>query len=413
MRASAICCAVLTVTFAGSAVAKESPSFEMTWSDLVGRLDALPQLQEARFLARAAEAGVDAVGQVQNPEAEVRLGSGMPHEGQSDAFEWGVGLSLPFDWVGPRGAEVRAARSEADACRQDARLTRRSVLGRLAGLFWRIVFDQRLVATLEETESQVARLASMIRLRVEKGEARPPELPRIETELERVRIDLDRARADARSERRSLAVVMGLPDGVEPRVHAEPVGWPAPCGRDDAVRSVLAAHPRLAAAQSRIQARDAMVAAEKARRIPGFSLGGYFDRESDRDVAGGLLQVRLPVWNWNSGGIRRAEAQRQAETMAAEVALRDLVAETGEAWERCVQGRDSVSRFETEILPRAEAASRAVERGFELGEFSLIEVLDARRVLLDVRKEQIGTGLRARAECTALAVLTGGIEDVR
>lgn len=411
---------VILVAFAGPGLATarpaatmDEPGIPLRWSDVVRRLDDLPRLQEALARVRAAEAGVDAAGQVPNPEAEARLGRGTPRGGGTGGLEWGVGLTIPFDWVGPRGAEVRAARSEADASRQDARAVRRTVLGRLAVLFWRSLYDQKRVATLEEIEGQVARLAATVRLRVQKGESRPTELPRIEAELERVRLDLGRARSDARADRRELALVLGFPAGVDPIVEADASQLPAAPDRDEAIRLVLEAHPQLAAAQARLRAREAQVSAEKARRVPGFSVGGFYDRELDKDSGGGLLRVQLPVWNWNSGGIRRAEAERAAEERAAEAAARDLVAETGGAWERCEQGRDAAQRFEGEILPRADAAARAVERGFELGEVSLIDVLDARRVLLDARKDAIEAGLRARMECAALAVLTGEIDDAK
>ena len=411
MRASAFCGFCLALTWASVSTAQELPA-PLRWHDVVDRIDALPQLQEAQFRTIAAEAGVDIAGQVPNPEAELRLGRGLRRDGGTGGLEWGVGLTIPFDWIGPRGPEIRAAQSEADASREDAVATRREVLGRLATLFWKVAFDQRLILTLQETEEQVARLAGLVRLRVQKGESRPTELPRIETELERVRIDLGRARAEARADRRGLAVRLGLEERVELRVEADlSAADGGPPSRDDVTARVIQAHPRLAAAQARVAGREARVCAERARRIPGFSVGGFFDREPDQDSVGALFQVKLPIWNWNTGAIRRAEAERSAGEQAAEAAGRDLLADAGSAWERCVQGREAAARFDLEILPRAHAASRAVERGFELGETSLIDVLDARRVLLDVRKEQIAAGLQARVECTALQVLTGEIND--
>jgi cobalt-zinc-cadmium efflux system outer membrane protein len=414
MRCSALCGILVATLLAGPTIGQEaSPPLPLRWADVVHRLDALPELHEAGLRTLAAEAGVDAAGQVPNPEVEATLGRGMPRDNGTGGLEWGLGLTIPLDWLGPRGAQIRAARSEADASRQDAREVRRQVLGRLATLYWKVAFDQHLVATLMETEAQVARLSAMIRLRVEKGEARPTELPRIETEVERVRIDLGRARSESRADLRKLAMVLGLPADPPLKVDADTTESPAPSGQDEARRRVAGSHPRLAAAQARILGRTAEVSAERARRIPSISVGGYFNRELDQDAAGGLVQFRLPVWNWNTGGIRRAEALRMASQQGAETDARDLLAETDATWERCTQGRESAARFDTEILPRAEAASRAVERGFELGEMSLIDVLDARRVLLDVRKERIDSGLRARTDCTALAVLTGEIDDAK
>ncbi|HOU53611.1 MAG TPA: TolC family protein [Myxococcota bacterium] len=411
MREHALCVILLAMMLPGPVLGQEAVPLPLRWADVMRRVDALPRVQEVLLRSRAAQAGLDAAGQVPNPEVEARLGWGMPRGSGTSGLEWGVALTIPFDWIGPRGAEMRAARWEADASRLDTITARREVLGRLMRLFWEIAHDQQLVQTLRETEAQVERLAGLIRLRVEKGESRPTELPRIETELERVRLDLERALADLRADRAALEAVLGLSEGAIQAVEADGAAFPEPLSREETIARVAGVHPRLAAALARVRAREAVVAAERARRIPGFSLGGHFDRELDKGAAGGVLQVRLPVWNWNTGAIRRAEAEHAAEERAAESAARDLLAEAGRAWERCVQIRGAAQRFDEEILPRVEAASRAVERGFELGEVSLIDVLDARRVLLDARKERIEAGLRARVECAALAVLTGEIDD--
>ncbi|MBM4395449.1 MAG: TolC family protein [Deltaproteobacteria bacterium] len=403
---------LLAVAFSPCAEAQETPAGPMRWADVVRRIDLLPHVRQAVLRAEAAEAGVAAAGQIPNPEFETRLGRGRPR-GQGDAgLEWGLGVTIPFDWLGPRAGEVRAVRAEADSTRLDAVHARNEVLGRLAALYWRLVYDRHLVSTLEETESQVARLAGLVRLRVEKGEARPTEVPRIETDLERVRLDLARARSADRADRRTFAVLLDVP---EPGLLVAKVELGPRRGAGDlepTVFKVMDRHPGLAAAQARVSAGQAQVSAERARRVPAFSVGAFYDRDLDKDSVGGLVQVKLPLWNWNSAAIRRAEADASAHEQSVEAAARDLRAEVATAWERCVQGQDTLDRFRQEIVPRAEATSRAVEKGFEAGEMTIVEVLDARRVLLDVRKEQLAASLEARTDCVALEVLTGDIGRV-
>jgi len=413
MRAGELCIFMVAILWATAAPAQEPLRTPLRWADVVMRLSSLPRIQEAMARTRAAEAGVAVARQVPNPEVEARLGRALPRDGGRAGLEWGIGLSVPFDWVGTRHAEMDAARFAALAAREDARAARLEVLRVLAALFWKVAYGRRLVATIQEAESQAARLADLVRLRVESGEARPSDLLRIEIERERVRMDLDRAGAEWRADRRALAVVLGLPEDLDLEVDPGDRVVEASRDREEAVRRVLRAHPRLLAAQGRVRARWAEIASERARRLPGFAVGGSFDRENDKDAVAGLIQVRLPVWNWNTGSIRRAEAQAEAEERAAEAEARDLVAETMAAWERCAGNRDAALRLETEVLPRAEAASRAVERAFEQGEVSLLDVLDARRALQEVRRELLWARLLAAIDCTALAVLTGESDDAR
>lgn len=413
MRTLALCLSVMTVPLATTAAAGPPSPAPLSFGDVMARLDTLPQLQAAHLWTDAALAEAEGVAGVPNPDIEARVGQGMPRDAGADGLQWGVEVAVPFDWVGTRRPAVEAARATTDATHQDGLAVRRELLGQLGVLFWQNVFGQHLVATLEETESRVSRLVGMIRLRVDKGDARPTHLPRIETELERVRIAVAQARADLRTHRITLALMLGLPASPERAVIA-PTDIPASTlSRDEAILRVQESHPGVAAARARNRAQQAQVSVEKARRIPVFAVGGYFDRERDQDVAGGFVRVSVPVWNWNTGGVRRARAQEAAQMHAAEVVTRTLAAETGAAWERCAQSQEAAARFDDAILPRAEATTRAIERAFELGEASLQDVLDAHRVRLEVTREGIAAGLKSRTECTILMVLTGEIDDAR
>lgn len=419
MRARALCGFLLLSLATGPALAGDSgpgpgravPSDPLRWTDVVRMLDTLPRMQEAVLRARAARAEVRAAGQVPNPEVEVRLGRGLPRDGTDGGLEWGVGLDVPFDWIGPRGAEIRAARALADAGGMDVAATRRELLGRIATRFNEVALGAQRVAACGEAVAQGEELADRVRLRVARGEARPADLSRVEVERERAALDRDEAVADLRASRAALAALLGLPESALPAIPPDGFTPPIPPARDPAIERATQEHPRLAAAQARVRARAAQADAERARRIPGFALGAYFDRELDRDAAGAVLRVQLPLWNWNGGAVRRARAEQVAEARAAEAEALALRAETAAAWERCTAGRAAEARFDDGILPRARAAADAIERGFVAGEVSLIDVLDARRVLADARRERIEAGLRARIACTALAVLTGGIDD--
>ncbi len=59
------------------------------------------------------------------------------------------------------------------------------------------------------------------------------------------------------------------------------------------------------------------------------------------------------------------------------------------------------------MLPRAEASARTLGRAYELGEAGLLDVLDARRVLLDTRREHLDLLLDMQTACGDLAALAG------
>jgi cobalt-zinc-cadmium efflux system outer membrane protein len=137
-------------------------------------------------------------------------------------------------------------------------------------------------------------------------------------------------------------------------------------------------------------------------------VGAYALSEVDRRAAGGALGLEVPIWNWNPGGVARATAAEVAEESRLEATRIESSSLLVEAWSTCTQMRDTASRLRGEVVPRAELASARMERAFQLGEASLLEVLDARRTLLETRREALGAEFTQQIECGTLAILAGG-----
>jgi cobalt-zinc-cadmium efflux system outer membrane protein len=74
----------------------------------------------------------------------------------------------------------------------------------------------------------------------------------------------------------------------------------------------------------------------------------------------------------------------------------------------CKQGQAATRRYRDAILPRAEQTARTLERSFQLGEASLLDVLDARRVLLEARREGLTAWVERENDCATLHYLFAG-----
>jgi outer membrane protein, heavy metal efflux system len=248
-------------------------------------------------------------------------------------------------------------------------------------------------------------LARLVRLRVERGEARPPELPRVEVEAERARLALSHAQARAMVHRDQLSLWIGRPVG---EVAIDMAQAPEPPGLAEIRDRAASEAPRVRAARDRVAAATAEVRAERNQRIPAVSLSGYALSEVDRNAVGGGLGVELPVWNWNSGKIDQAEAIRAAEEARLLVATHEARAALVESWAMCTEGRHASRRLREEVVPRAETAAAKMERSYQLGESPLFEALDSRRALLEVRRELLAAELEQQLECSTLTILAGG-----
>jgi outer membrane protein, heavy metal efflux system len=377
----------------------------LRWQEVVSELDRNPRFREATLRAQAARSGVDAVGQVPNPRLEATAGEGWTAGGSLRKTEWSLGITVPLEWLGTRGPRLDAARAAANEAEEESALVRQEVLLRLRRLFVLVAHDGRLVESLAASSRQADDLARLVRLRVERGEARPPELPRVEVEAERARLALAQAEARAMVHRDQLSLWAGRP--VE-RVAIDMAQAPEPPPLADVRERAASGQPRVRAARDRLAAAAAEVRAERNQRIPAVSLSGYALDEVDRYAVGGGLGVEFPVWNWNSGKIAQAEAIQAAEENRVLVATYEARAALVETWAMCTQGRLASRRLREEVVPRAETAASKMERSYQLGESPLLETLDSRRALLEVRRELLAAELEQQLECSTLTILTGG-----
>ena len=396
---AALCAAVGSQARAGEQAAP------LRWPEVVSELDRNPRFREASLRATAARAGVEAAGQVPNPRLEVTAGEGWTADGSLRRTEWAIGITVPLEWMGTRGPRVDAARAAASEAEQESALARQEVLLRLRRLFVLVAHDGRLVESLAASSLQAMDLERLVRLRVERGEARPPELPRVEVEAARAGLALEQARMRAMVHRDQLSLWLGRP--VE-HVEIDMAQAPEPPSLAEVRETMPSSQPRVRAARDRVAAASAEARAERSQRIPAVSLGGYALGEVDRKAVGGALGVEFPVWNWNAGGIDRAEAVQAAEESRLLVARNEAQAALVESWGACTQGRIASRRLREEIVPRAEIAAAKIERSYQLGESPLVEALDARRALLEVRRELLAAELERQLECSTLTILAGG-----
>jgi len=400
-------CSLLIVALAAplaASAAGPEPTPPLRWSDVAAAVDRHPLLREAVARARGAAGAAAAAGALPNPVLGLSAGEGRPRDGGASRREWGYSLELPLEFLATRGPRVAAARATEEGVRQDAMQVRAQVTRELRRTFVALVHDQSVVEAGDALAGQATQLAALVRKRAERGEGRPTEVPRAEIELERLRNTVERARATAEATRLRLSTWLGAPvDRADADLSAALPLLPLM----ELEERVLESSPVVKASRARLLAASEEASAERWERFPKLALGGSHATELDRTSSTLAATVTLPLWNWNQGKVRQAEAAQEAERARLDATSRELRAGLSDAWQGCAAGQSAARRFREEILPRAEGSARTLGRAFELGEAGLLDVIDARRVLLDTGREYLDLLLDMQNACGDLAALAG------
>jgi len=381
---------------------RAAAAVELSWSDVLARLEAQPELAATRAELAAAEGALRAI-TLPNPELEGSLGQAETLAGDETAEVWEWNASLALRPWGPWRHERSAARAERDAAGHDLAQARREQERRLAARFWRVAHDQRLALVLGERQAQLHRLVEIARLRAELGEARPTEPLRLEIELEQLAAEIRAAEAEALLNRQAL----GRRLGVEPPDDFSLVAdWdslpPLPAGAGDPAP----AHPLLAAETARAEGARAALAAARADRWPGLRVGAFQSRELDAESEGLSLALELPLFDRRGGAVDRARAAAAAAGHRRAALAQDYADALAAAQVRARLARQQVESLRREVLPRATQALAALEAEYRVGEAGLVELIDARRARSDTETELLTAQLDyhlALAELKALA----------
>lgn len=369
-----------------------------------------PQLAKYPYRLRAAEALRDQAGRRPNPDLrlDIEHAAGSGPYGGLDSAEITLSLSQVLERGGKRGLRRDLADAELGAVTFEQRLAELDIAAETARRFVALIESQALRDLAQRRLELVDASAAQVEARVTAGRSSVAERHKARVEVLEAGLSRATAERDLEVARRSLAATWGaaLPDFGEAR--ADLFSLPDP-GSLESVEARVFDGPDLARFTSERRRREAELALARGQGTQNFALGGGLRRyEATGDTAFNLgFSMPLPLADRNRGNIAAAQArvaELDAEQSAARLEIRVLVAAL---WTRLAQARSAVGVLRGEALAEAEQALAATEQGYVAGRLSLLELSDARRLLLGVQDAAVRTAAEHHLLLIELERLTG------
>lgn len=349
--------------------------------------DANPELAAAQRELEAIAATVVQAQTRPNPELAT-----LVEDTRSATRATTLQLNQPVELGGKRAARIDAAERERDAARAELNAKRAEIRAAVTAAFFDTLVAQERLRLAQAGVELAQRATDAARRRVLAGKVSPIEETKARVAESGVRVELKLAASELATARKRLASIWGEPAPRFERVEGDPEALPPLPARADLERR-MDASPNLRRARIEVARRLALAEVERSRRIPDLtvSLGAKRNNELGLDQAVFGVSIPIPLFDRNQGNLlealRRADKARDALT-AAELRLSN---ELTQAFERLSVTRSELESLKRDILPGAQSAYDAVLKGFELGKFSFLEVLDAQRTLFQAKSQ----GLRA------------------
>lgn len=350
---------------------------------------ALPSVAAATASVDAALAGRTVAGLRPNPQLQGQLenvtGSGI-YRGVRNA-ETTVGLALPLELGGKRGARIALADAQIDRARLQAGIARADLRLRLIQLYVEAVADERRAQVFGEQAKLAADAFRLASDRVQVGDVGPIEQQRADVLRINAQIAADNAARDAAASRVALAGLTGQPVvGTFDTAWFERVdGYGPP--RPIAVEGTLA----LAAAEADVRTAGAQVRVARTLRVPDLTVTAGARRLEGTNDTAAVFGVSIPLPVFNNG--RALVAQTQANQTQAQ-ALRSVTV---------IEVRQAIAQAQAEVanaaataratggpgLAAAAEAARIARIGWTQGKFDQLALLDAERTLSQTRSAHV------------------------
>ncbi|MBI2840713.1 MAG: TolC family protein [Acidobacteria bacterium] len=361
----------------------------LTLDEAIARaLEENPELLATRLEVQAREARISQAGVLPNPEFFVLsedIGGSGAYEGFARS-QTTAQVSQRVELGGKRGARRDVASSNRDVASGAHDLKRREIVADVRRAFYTVLVAQHRVHLMEELMGVSMQFSRIVQERIQAGKIPPIDDVKATAIVASAEIDLARSQRELDSARYGLAAAIGItgPD-FGPAQGELFLGSPEVALQE--LIDSLSKSPELQKAAAEIDEREALLAIERAKRIPDITLtGGYRTLEPTNDhtfVIG--ASIPLPLFDRNKGGI--LEAQRRV--LSAEQARNSVEAQIKNslagAYQLYSAAKAEAQALQERVLPANQTSFDAISEGYRLGKYGYLDVLEAQRSLFQSR----------------------------
>jgi outer membrane protein, heavy metal efflux system len=309
-------------------------------------------------------------------------------------------LSIP---LGPQCASARALASAAIDVTAGTLASRQEALTlEMVDLFVQALSVERMRQVLVEQQDGLAEIIRVQQRRVDEGVATVGDLRRLQAESARVSLAAARLGAEGRRLRLALCVWTSRPD-----CEALPLAWPADLEavRPDPVLLDEVVERRPAVQAARATADEARRAADVAEASvwPFLQVTGGYRRTQFLNTGLAGVSIGVPLFDRRRLERARAAATVDAATFDLAQVRREARLEVMQTSGLSAELTEQARLQDQALIAPALAARLAARSAYREGEVDLLRLLDAERLVSDVRLdaatldvEALGAALRAR-----------------
>lgn len=388
--------------------------------DLVQRaLASNGELAAARIEIERARARLRQAGLRPNPTLEVEQTTGR-YTGSTGDSETIIGVAVPVELGGKRRRRIELAQAELEAVQAEVADRERRLAAEVRSIHVDALAALRELETTENLNNLDLQTIRFVQARVNEGETAPIELNLLRVEVDRLRSR--RALIEARLKVALLRLknLSGIPAAEPLRLREDllsPVLPAPPASLEAAIDIALRHRPDLKLARLNEEVAQAGLSLARANATSDLTAFSRYklNRSSYEDSPVGVrndrdslltfgVSIGIPVFNRNQGAKAESAAAISQARTKREFLESVVSSEVERAYVRYEAAQAAVATFAQGVIGRSNDNIRVVRAAYELGQFSITDLLNEQRRLIDSQRdftETLSEQYRALADLQA------------
>ena len=301
-----------------------------------------------------------------------------------------------FELAGKRGYRIESAAFGARSAEANFEDAIRQLTFTVKDAYYRVQLAQRRLALAEENRDRFSRILEVNSIRFKKGYIAEVDLIRIRLQVVDFQSQIIQAIQDGNQARADLRVLLGLSPSVELLLTTE-LDYHLIEPDIVALRKLaLEMRPDIRMKRLTQSQRMADLRLAKAYRIPdvtagaGLAVQGPQGPDNQQQV-GFSLGIPLPLFNRNQGGIAQAEVSIQMAETDLQKAIVQVENDVEIAYRNLLESRRLVETYRGGVLEDARLTLTIVEKAYERGGATILDLLDAARTSRTIQQNYIET----------------------
>lgn len=299
-----------------------------------------------------------------------------------------------FELAGKRGYRIESAEfgtQSAEAAFEDAV---RQLGFTVKDTYYRIQLAQRRLMLAEENRERFSRILGINTIRFNKGYIAEVDLIRIRLQVVDFQSQVIHALQEAESAKGDLRQLLRISPKTVLELTTE-LGFRRVDPDIERLQGIaLAMRPDIRAKRHIVSQRESDLKLAKAYRIPDVTIGAGYAIQGPQgpDNPGQIALnagIPLPLFNRNQGGIRQAEISLQAAEAELDKTVNLVENEVDVAYRNLLQSRRLAEAYFGEVLEDARATVTIVERAYERGGATILDLLDAARTSRTIQQNYL------------------------